>query len=476
MKGRILIVDDEESILDFLEVLLSKEGYDCFTAQTPKGAIDIIQHKRIDLVITDLRMMPADGISLLRQIKQIDTQITVIMMTAYASIETAVIAMKEGAYDYITKPFKIDEIRTVVANALKQRFTEEENKYLHSRLKAIGVKSEVIGKSPVIQKMYEVIEKIAPTDSTVLIQGESGTGKELVACAVHEKSMRSGGPFVAVNCSALPETLLESELFGYTRGAFTGAVNSKKGLFEVADEGTLFLDEIGEISPAMQIKLLRALEEKKIRPLGSTDVISVDIRLVAATNKNLSEEVRSGKFREDLFYRINVVPIQVPALRERKEDIPLLVEHFLEKFSRRSGNTRKGFSTEAMDVLMNCDWPGNIRELENVVERLVNLTASNMITADDLRDKFRQDDTAKGTIRAEIPQEGIDLNRVTSEVERELVAKALEQSKGSYTRAARILRITPRSFRYLSGKYNVKTLRGKAPPSGTQAKIGSDGA
>ena len=454
MTRRLLIVDDEESMLEFLEILFSKEGYEVFCARDGAKAIEIIKGEPVDLVIADIKMSPMGGIELLRKIREESGDVTVIMMTAYSSIENAIDCIKEGAYDYIEKPFKVDIIKRRVEKALKERAIVEENRFLRQELEKRTGLDEIIGNSIAMQKTFELINRIAPTESTVLIQGESGTGKELVAKAIHRKSRRSQGPFVPIDCGGLPESLLESELFGYLKGAFTDAKESKKGLFEVADKGSLFLDEVGEVSPGIQVKLLRTLEEKELRPLGATSTTKVDIRLIAATNKDLSEAVKMGKFREDLFYRLNVVPIVLPPLRDRKEDIPLLINHFLKKHTGLLKKPMKRVTNEAMELFINYSWPGNVRELENTIERIVALKDGEEIKVDDIDESiFKHEGKERFTIP--VSGKGFDFRKVTQNTERELIISALRECEGFHTRAAKILNIKVRSLRYLIEKYKI---------------------
>ena len=384
---RILIVDDEQSMLQFIEYLLSKEGYRLTSAQEGQKAMELVRKgHNFDLVISDLRMPDVDGLELLKASRQVDPETPFIFVTAYASSDSAIEALKRGAFDYITKPFQVEEFTNLVKNALmarrlKRKVTVLENERIRDH--------QLVGISPPMLEIYKLIGTISSTDSTVLISGESGTGKELVARAIHEASPRKGRPFVSVNCGAFPETLLESELFGYMRGAFTGAVSQKKGLFEVASGGTLFLDEVGEMSASMQVKLLRAVQEKKVRRIGGIGEISVDARVIGATNQDLEEEIRTGNFREDLYYRLVVIPIRVPPLRERKGDIVLLVRHFIQKHNRRLDRRIAGMAEEALACLEDCSWPGNVRELENVIERAMTLESSDLIQKERLPESVR---------------------------------------------------------------------------------------
>src|SRR5512143_985602 len=380
--SKILVVDDEQSLRDFLAIMLKKEGHDVVTAEDGTHAMNAVQSEIFDLVISDVKMPVIDGIGVLRSVKEISPETVVIMITAYATAETAVEAMKLGASDYIIKPFKVDELKLIINNSLEKRHLRKENILLKREIKSRAGFENFIGKSEAMQKVFTLIRQVAETNSTVLITGESGTGKELVARAVHFNSPRKDGPFVTVNCGALPETLLESELFGYMKGAFTGAASNKQGLFEAADGGTLFLDEISATTPALQIKLLRVLQEREFMRVGGTVDIKMDARVIAASNRDLLSEVSKGTFREDLYYRLNVIPIPLPSLRERREDIPLLVEFFLKKFS--GGKEPKKITPEAMNLLMNQRWPGNVRELENTIERLVIMAPDHTINLDNI--------------------------------------------------------------------------------------------
>jgi DNA-binding NtrC family response regulator len=384
MSAHVLIVDDEAGLLDFLRLLFEEEGFRVSTASSFESARELIPSHSFDVVLCDITMPDGNGLDLLKELKAEDEKTAVIMMTAYTSTKTAIEAMKLGAFDYVSKPFDVDELKVVVQKAIEKTELVAENVYLRRELEQRYGFTNIIGRSRRMQTVFSLIEKVAKTSSTVLIQGESGTGKELIARAIHYASPRTDARFLSINCGALPETLLESELFGHERGAFTGAVKEKKGLFQEANEGTLFLDEISEMTPAMQVKLLRALQEKTVRKVGGTREETIDVRIIAATNRDLREAVESGDFREDVFYRINVIPIPLPALRQRREDIPLLVEHFLRKYGQEMALEPKRISVEAMRILEAYDWPGNVRELENLIERSLALCSGNVIGADDL--------------------------------------------------------------------------------------------
>src|SRR6267143_6100897 len=417
-KARVLLVDDEKSMRDLLSITLEKEGYDVLTAAGGEAAIEALRRDVTDAVITDLRMPKVDGLQVLRAAKEISPDVAVIVITAVASTETAVEAMKLGAYDYITKPFKLDEVSLIVRNALERKRLRDENLYLRKQLETQHRFENIIGKSGRILEVFDTIRKISDSPSTAMITGESGTGKELVARAIHFNSLRRDKPFVSVNCGAIPEGLMESELFGHVRGAFTGAVANKVGLFSAAEGGTLFLDEITEIPALLQVKLLRAIQTREIRRVGDTKDMKTDVRLIAASNRNLEDAVKDGILREDLYYRLNVIPIQLPPLRERREDIPLLVAHFLQKFGKELGKDVRGVAPEAMAVLERYRWPGNIRELENVLERAIVLGAGEILEVDSLPASVRfagPDRRVAGAL--EIPDDGLDLEATLDELE-----------------------------------------------------------
>ncbi|HDM89892.1 MAG TPA: sigma-54-dependent Fis family transcriptional regulator, partial [candidate division WOR-3 bacterium] len=388
MDERILIVDDEASVGQFLSIMLEREGYKVEAVLSGKEALEKIAENPPQVVLADLRMPEMDGIELLTRIKEEDPRIAVVIMTAYGSLESAVEAMRKGAFDYVMKPFQIEEIKLVIKRAIEERKLREENLELKRRVKQYELK-EIVGKNEKFQRVLELAKKVAPTDSTVLIRGESGTGKELIAKAIHNMSPRANNPFIAINMAALPEELLESELFGYTKGAFTGATKNKEGLFKAAEGGTILLDEISEASPRIQVKILRALQEKEITPVGSTKTIKVDVRIIASTNADLEKMVAEGRFREDLYYRLNVVYIHLPPLRERKDDIPLLTNHFLKKYTSLYNLPPKKISDETMKILLEYSWPGNVRELENAIERAVILSEGDVIKPADLPEKIR---------------------------------------------------------------------------------------
>jgi two-component system response regulator PilR (NtrC family) len=454
-KARILVVDDEKSMRDLLSITLEKEGYDVLTAAGGEPAIEALHRESVDAVITDLRMPKVDGLQVLRVAKEISPDTAVIVITAVASTETAVEAMKLGAYDYITKPFKLDEVNLIVRNALERKRLRDENLYLRRQLETQHRFENIIGKSGVIAEVFDTIRKIADSPSTAMVTGESGTGKELVARAIHFNSFRRDKPFVPVNCGAIPEGLMESELFGHVRGAFTGAVGNKVGLFSSAEGGTLFLDEITEIPALLQVKLLRAIQVREIRRVGDTKDIKTDVRLIAASNRDLEEAVREGILREDLFYRLNVIPIQLPPLRERREDIPLLVAHFLQKFSKELGKDVRGVTPEAMAVLERYRWPGNIRELENVLERAIVLGAGDMLGVDSLPESVRRERPVKGLDSVDLPEDGLDLEATLDAIESRYLQRALDRTGGVQTKAAELLKMTFRQFRYKLQKHHM---------------------
>ena len=454
-KARVLVVDDEKSMRDLLSITLEKEGYDVVTAAGGEAAIEALRRDATDAVITDLRMPKVDGLQVLRAAKEISPDMAVIVITAVASTETAVEAMKLGAYDYITKPFKLDEVSLIVRNALERKRLRDENLYLRKQLETQHRFDNIIGKSGRILEVFDTIRKISDSPSTAMITGESGTGKELVARAIHFNSLRRDKPFVSVNCGAIPEGLMESELFGHVRGAFTGAVSNKIGLFSAGEGGTLFLDEITEIPPLLQVKLLRAIQTREIRRVGDTKDMKTDVRLIAASNLNLEDAVKDGVLREDLYYRLNVIPIQLPPLRERREDIPLLVAHFLQKFGKELGKGARGVAPDAMGVLERYHWPGNIRELENVLERAIVLGAGEMLSVESLPETLRRERPVKGMEAVELPEDGLDLEATLDTIERGYLQRALDRTGGVQTKAAELLKMTFRQFRYKLQKHSL---------------------
>ncbi len=459
--SRILVVDDEESMRELLEIALGKDGHRITLADSGEAATKLIDQNSFDLVISDIKMPDMSGVEVLRHVKETEPGTPVIMVTAYASAETAVEALRLGAYDYLTKPFKVDELKANIRNALEKKQLKEEVFHLKRELRHKHGLDNMLGRSPKMVELFEHVQSVAATNSTVLITGDSGTGKELVARALHVGSTRASEAFVSINCGAVTETLLESELFGHLKGSFTGATTNHKGLFEVAHRGTIFLDEIGEMSPAMQVKLLRVLQERRIRRIGGAEEIEVDVRILAATNKNLEEGLRQKTFREDLYYRLNVIPICVPPLRERRDDIPLLAQHFLAKACKSMGRNIRKISDQAIDLMTRYDWPGNVRELENVIERGVALESTRVILPERLPEKVRTfgDAPADGPEdagSAVLPEEGVDFNERVATMESQLLSTAMARSGGVQTKAAKLLRMNLRSFRYLLQKYNLR--------------------
>jgi two-component system, NtrC family, response regulator PilR len=456
LEDKILVVDDEQSMREFLDIMLKKEGYKVSLASNGDEVLKYIDKDIFDLVLLDIRMPKMDGIAVLKKIKSTSPETVVIMITAYASADTAIKAMKEGAYDYITKPFKVDEIKLIIKNALEKKHLQKENVLLKRVVRDRYVFDNIIGQSPKMLALYDLLEKVAPTKTNVLITGESGTGKELVAKAIHYNSPRKEKAFVTLNCGAIPEALLESELFGHMKGAFTDAIATKKGLFEMADEGTIFLDEISELPLMMQVKLLRVLQDREFKRVGGTEDIRVDVRIIAATNKDLERAVKEKRFREDLFYRLNVIQIKLPSLRERREDIPVLAAHFLKRYSEELNKNISRISPEALHLLLNYEYPGNVRELQNIIERAVALGTDQELTATNLRSYLdEQIHTKKGVIDLEIPNEGIDLEKVVEDLERTLLVKALDKTMGIKKKAAELLHINFRSMRYRLEKYGL---------------------
>jgi len=452
---RILVVDDEQSICDVLSISLRKEGYEVAAETNPRKALERFRQDRFDVVLQDLKMPEMDGIQLLRELKSFREDAVVIIMTAYSTWDRAVEAMRLGAYDYIKKPFDTQvDIKGTIARALQTGGPKVQfAKGFDEMLQRIGL---VVGYSKSMRQVRDLILRAAPTDSTVLIQGESGVGKELIARALHYGSPRSNKPFIAVNCGALTETLLESELFGHAKGSFTGAVSEKVGLVEVAHTGTLFLDEVSEMSPQLQVKVLRLLEEKEFKPVGSVQTRRVDVRFITATNKDLEQEINRSTFRKDLFYRLNVIPIHVPPLRERRDDIPLLAEFFLAKYSRDMKRQGKKFEPDVKDAMLRHPWPGNIRELENAVQRAVALSDGASITVRDLLETAAPSPAlAPAAAARAIGEDGLDLDQTMAEIEVGYLRKALDLSEGNYTRAAQLLKMSLRSFRYKLQKYGI---------------------
>lgn len=457
MKPRILVVDDEESIREFLDIMLRKEGYEVACAEDGQKALEFLKRKSIDMVISDLQMPHLTGIELLKQVKDQFPDMLFMMITAFGSTETAVEAMKLGAYDYITKPFKIDEVRINIANALRSQNLEVENRVLKKELTREYSFQSVVGNSEPMHRIFEMVRRVSATPTNILVTGESGTGKEIVAKAIHFNGPLKDRPFVTINCGAIPESLMESEMFGHKKGSFTGAVADKAGLFEVADGGTLFLDEVGELAPSIQVKLLRAIQERVIRRVGGVDDTKIDVRIIAATNRDLEEMVSKGLFRQDLFYRLNVINISMPPLRERPEDIPLLANHFLKKYNERLAKSINGISEEAMEILKKYQYPGNVRELENIIERTVALEGGASILPESLP-PFVNTPTGRklaSSHEIQITEDGIELDSVMGQIEKELLVKAIHAAGGVKKRAAKLLNITFRSMRYRVEKYNL---------------------
>jgi two-component system response regulator PilR (NtrC family) len=443
--ARVLVVDDERGMRDFLEIFFRREGMEVATAANVDQALGLLEADDFDLVMTDVQMPGKTGIDLLRAVKVSAPDTVVIVITAFATTETAIEAMKEGAYDYLTKPFKVDEARLVVNKALEKKLLSVENKRLRTELRTQAKQRVLIGTSAAMQRVYDLMAQVAPTRTSVLVCGESGTGKELVARGIHDLSDRREKPFVAINCGAIPENLLESELFGHVKGAFTGAVQNKPGLFEVAHGGTLFLDEVGELPQTLQVKLLRAIQERVIRRVGGNTDSAVDVRIVTATNRDLHAESQVGRFREDLYYRLNVIQIGLPPLRERREDVPLLARHFLEKFGREQGKPGCQLSEAALARIQAYDFPGNVRELENTIERAVALARGEVIEADLLPAALL---APRVLPTAVLPAPGGTLDDQMNAFERDLLLAALSKAGGVKKRAAQLLGITFRSFRY----------------------------
>jgi two-component system response regulator PilR (NtrC family) len=453
--AKILIVDDERSIRELLEIFLKKEGFDVRVAQNVTEALELNKQTEFDLIVSDIRMPDMSGIDLLRTLRNNNFSGQFILLTAFASADAAIQALKMGAFDYILKTDNfMEELRVVVHHALENRRLREENTYLRREFRKVHGLGNLIGRSATMQELFKMIEVVSATNSTVLITGESGTGKELVAKAIHLNSPRAEAPFVSVNCGAFPENLLESELFGYMKGAFTGAVSNKKGLFEVAEKGTIFLDEVGEMSPGMQVKLLRAIQERAVRRVGGTEEAPVDVRIIAATNRDLAAMVAENQFREDLYYRISVIPLEIPALRHRRDDIPLLADHFLSRLKSSMKKDIDGISEEALRRMESYDWPGNVRELENAMERAYILETSRELTA-----AFLPDGSALsgGPIKviADLPAEGIDLEAYVENLQKGFLEEALRRSDGVQVKAAQLLRMSYRSFRHYLQKYSI---------------------
>jgi two-component system response regulator PilR (NtrC family) len=454
--GDILIVDDERSMREFLGIFLRREGYRVEVAADGKAAFAALAAQKFDVVLTDLRMPNTDGLAVLEETKRKQPDTEVVVITAFATTETAIAAMKAGAYDYLTKPFKVDEIGLIVNRACEKRRLARENLALRDEIKGRYKLDRLLGKSPPMQRVFDLIRKIATTRTSVLLVGESGTGKELASRALHELSQRADKPFIAVNCGAIPESLLESELFGHVRGAFTGANTDKTGLFEAAHQGTLMLDEIAELPVAMQVKLLRVLQERKVKPVGGVNEREIDVRIVAATNRDLETEVEKGTFRQDLYYRLNVIQVRLPPLRDRREDLPLLVDHFIRKFSAEHGRPVSNVDPDVMMRLGAYPFPGNVRELENMIERAVTLSTTDRLSLEGFPNLAGI--TPAANVATDIPAlsaEGLDLDRVMEDFERAILIQALEKTGGNRTEAAKLLHVSFRSMRYRLSKLGL---------------------
>jgi len=454
-RAKILVVDDERSIRELLEIVLKKEGFAVTVAQNAIEGLERCKAIEFDLVVSDINMPDMSGIDLLRELRTNNFNGHFILLTAFASAETAIQALKMGAFDYIIKTENfIEELKLVVYSALENRRLREENTYLRREFRKVHGMGNLVGKSQKMQELFKMIEVVSGTNSTVLITGESGTGKELVAKAIHVNSQRADAPFVSVNCGAFTDTLLESELFGYMKGSFTGAATNKKGLFEVADKGTIFLDEVGETSTAMQVKLLRVLQERMIRRVGGTEEIAVDVRVIAATNRDLTAMVAENQFREDLYYRIRVIPIHLPPLRHRRDDVPLLANHFLSKFNGVMGKNIQRLSEEALKKMETYEWPGNVRELENAMERAYILETSDELSAQHLPDNVSS--SSRPRTLDTIPEEGIDLEGYVASLQRRYLEEALDRTGGVQVKAAELLRMSYRSFRHYMQKHGIE--------------------
>jgi len=477
-QGTVLVIDDEEIMREILEALLAREGYAVRLAANAEDGLEMARAIPFEAAIVDVMLPGMDGIALLDELKKLDEDLPVLMITAFASVENAIAAMKRGAFDYITKPFKNDEVLVVLRNAIERRRLVDENRALRQNLQARSHRfGDIIGRSGRMKQVFDLIIQAAPSRTTILIQGESGTGKELVARAVHTNSQRADRPFITVNSGSLPPDLLESNLFGHVKGAFTGAVYPKKGLFELADKGTIFFDEIGNVPIETQAKLLRVIQEREFMRLGGVETIKVDVRIIAATNVDLHHMMDEGRFREDLYYRLHVITVQLPPLRERKDDIPLLVQHFLEKYGKENNKPDLEISPEALDLLMDFDWPGNVRELENVIERASVLSSGPRIEVDLVPDHVRR------TRSFELPQfilpaEGISFKDVITDFEKRLIESTLEAAGGVQKRAAELLRIKPTTLNEMIKRYDIRPRRrraGGAPGEGAGGRTESGG-
>jgi two-component system response regulator AtoC len=452
---RVLVVDDEENLRVVLRTLLRRHGYEVETASSGEEALGMVDSFGPDVVLTDVRMPKMGGLDLLSTLKAKGNEATVIVMSAYGNMDLALDAMKAGAYDYVQKPFKPDEVVLALRKAEERELLRRENRALRDEIRKEHRFEDILAKSARMQEIFRTISKIADYKTTVLVTGESGVGKELVARAIHRRSSRRGGPFVAVNCGAIPENLLESELFGHKKGAFTDAVHDRKGLFEEATNGTLFLDEIGELPLALQVKLLRVLEDEKIRRVGESRDLQVDVRIITATHRDLQAETKAGRFREDLFYRLNVLPIHCPPLRERRDDIPLLIDHFVAKNNTRLGTSIRGLDTETRRLLYEYAWPGNVRELENTIERAMVLSEGEQIIAADLPERIRE---ARDPVQVQLASGELSVKKTTRIIEEILIRRALQKTKGNRTRAAEVLEISHRALLYKIKDYQITDL------------------
>ncbi len=453
--AHLLIVDDEQGIRQLLTLVFEREGHRVRAAEGGRRGLELLRTEPADLMISDVKMPDMNGIELLRAARELLPDIAVVMMTAFATVDTAREAFKLGADDFIQKPFDVDELKLIVVKALEKLDLVKENRAFRRAQRERGSLGNIIGRSARMQAVYQMIETVAEVQSTVLVTGESGTGKELVARAIHDLSPRAEKPFISINCGAFTETLLESELFGYVKGAFTGAAANRKGLFEAAHKGTIFLDEIGEMSPAMQVKLLRVLQERKVRPVGAHEETETDTRVIAATNRNLAAMVKDGSFREDLFYRVSVIPIELPPLRDRKEDIAELVEHFVKKFCRETGRDLT-VSEKVLGLLEAYTWPGNVRELEHTIERAVALERTEAIQTDRLPEAVTNYNPARVASAFDLPDEGLNITAHLDHLEKSYILEALHRTGGNQTRAAELLHLSVRSLRHLLDKHGIR--------------------
>jgi DNA-binding NtrC family response regulator len=469
----ILVVDDEEVMRDVLQALLLQAGYQVSLAESAEQALALAHRQTFAAAIVDVMLPDMSGLDLLDELRRPDSELVVVMVTAFASLETAITAIKKGAFDYVTKPFKHEELLNILHNALHQRRLQDENRQLRTALRDQGRFTEIVGKSPRMQEVFQLISQAAPSRSTILVVGESGTGKELVAKAIHATSPRAERPFIVVNSGNLPPDLLESNLFGHVKGAFTGALYSKKGLFELADKGTLFFDEIGNIPLDTQAKLLRVMQEREFMRLGGVDTVKVDVRIVAATNIDLQRAVEDGRFREDLFYRLNVIAVQLPPLRQRKEDIPALIAHFVEKYAKENAKPVSGVAPEALQPLLDYDWPGNVRELENVIERGVVLTTAERINREMIPDHVR---SAPGFTAPHIsvPPEGIRLRDVIASFEKRLIESTLDSTGGVQKEAARLLGLKPTTLNEMIKRHSIALPRERERRPVLREALGKD--